>query len=120
MTDFGIVLIDDLRSFKDPDRADLVLRTEKEALEWARALTTEDSIAELWFDHDLGVDDTGDVTSVMSIVSVLEELAFFDKTPTIERIFVHTSNPVGGKQIEVALARFFDVRRVYAGDHFVA
>lgn len=117
MTNYGIVLIDDLRSFIEPTEA-LVIRTEKDALFWAIGLSPADVISELWLDHDLGEDSNGNVTSIMSVVAKLEELAFFDKAPEIHVIRIHTSNPVGGKQIEQALGRFFRTQRVYAGDYF--
>jgi len=117
MTRFDVVLIDDLRSFKERKPA-TVIRTAAESLSWVETLSPEDSIGELWLDHDLGEDQFGIPTSIMPFVSKLEELAFFDKAPEIEKIWVHTSNPVGGKQIEQALGRFFNTSKVYAGVYF--
>lgn len=117
MTHFDIVLIDDLRNFKEPVLAH-ILRTEKAGFEWLESLTAEDTVGTLFLDHDLGEDEDGNVTDVMSIVNKLEERAFFETAPQIDMIYVHTSNSVGGKQIEAALQRFFRTRRIYAGDHF--
>ncbi len=118
MTYFPIVLIDDLRSFQQDQNA-VVIRTERESLTWLESLTVDDTIGELWLDHDLGEDEQGQVTSIMPFVNKLEELAFFEKAPEIEKIWIHTSNSVGGKNIELALGRFFRTRKVYAGDYFI-
>lgn len=117
MTHFDIVLIDDLRHFKRPVMAH-ILRTEKAGFEWLESLTVDDSVGTLFLDHDLGKDEAGKVTDVMSIVNKLEERAYFETAPQIDLIYVHTSNSVGGNKIEAALQRFFHTRRIYAGDHF--
>jgi hypothetical protein len=117
MTHFDIVLIDDLRSFKNPVMAH-VLRTEKDGFEWLESLSSEDTVGELWLDHDLGEDESGNVTSIMSIVNKLEERAYFETAPQIDMIYIHTSNSVGGRSMEAALQRFFRTRKIYAGDHF--
>lgn len=121
MTNFGVVVIDDLRSFREGMglHADLVLRTEREALEWAEKLTKDDIIEQLWFDHDLGEDESGNVTSTIPIVNHLEKLAFFDEEPEIHQILVHTSNTVGGNTIVAALKRFYHVTRVDASRYFL-
>lgn len=111
MTHFDIVLIDDLRNFKEPALAH-ILRTEKAGFEWLESLTEEDTIGQLWLDHDLGKDDQGNITDIMSIVNKLEERAFFGSAPQIEHVLVHTSNGVGGKQIMDALGRFFRTTRI--------
>lgn len=123
MTNYGVVVIDDLRSFREnltPElRADLVLRTEKDALAWAMSLTAADTITQLWFDHDLGEDEDGRVTSTIPIVNHIEKLAFFDEAPEIHQILVHTSNTVGGNAIVAALSRFFPTVRVNASPYFL-
>lgn len=118
MTDYSIVLIDDLRSFKSDTDAK-VIRTAIESVEWLTGLTADDLVKQLWLDHDLGEDAQGNVTSIMDFVQALEEAAFFERAPQIEEIIVHTSNSVGGRQIIAALERFFTVKRVYAGDYLV-
>lgn len=120
MTNCDVVLIDDIRSFKEGVRANpTVFRTEKAGLNWVSGLTADDAVKELWLDHDLGEDENGSVTSIMSIVHKLEEKVFLDEAPSIGLIVIHTSNPVGGRQIEQALGRHFKTLRVYAGDYLV-
>ena len=116
---FDSVLIDDLRSFKEP-KSGLILRSEETALSWVSLLQPEDRIMELWLDHDLGEDTSGNPTSIMRVVRKLEELVFLGSAPFIGKVFVHTSNPVGGNQIEAALGRHFPTHRVYAGNYFIA
>lgn len=117
MTNFHIVLIDDLRSFREETPAH-VIRTAAESTQWLDTLSVNDTIEQLWLDHDLGEDENGVPTDIMSFVNKLEEMTFFHKAPVIDEIIVHTSNSVGGKQIVAALERFYNVRRVYAGDYF--
>lgn len=116
MTHYDLVLIDDLRVFLQPAEP-FILRTEKAGLEWLESLTVEDSIGQLWLDHDLGEDEHGNATDIMSIVNLLEMRLAFDEAPAIGRVFVHTSNNVGGDQMMAALARRVPTLRVNAKEY---
>lgn len=110
-----ILLIDDLRNFRD-NRNCVIARTSAEALE---VLNTGQSFDEIWFDHDLGELD-GQVDSTMVVVDFLSELAFNDTPYPVGTVYVHTSNPVGRKQIVDSLTRYgYSVYKVNAPDHFI-
>ena len=79
-----IVVIDDERTFAG---ADLHLRRSAEALAW---LANLEPCSELWFDHDLGGDDT-----TRAVALWLAEMAFNEEPYPVERVFVHSMNPVG-------------------------
>ena len=84
------VVIDDLRSHRGPA---IHLRNSTEALDWLRQ--HEDAhIDELWLDHDLGGDDT-----IRPVVHYLEERCFVGTPLSINTIYVHSANPVGGSWV---------------------
>lgn len=116
MANYGIVLIDDLRSFINEVDA-TVIRTAADAMEWLNSISHHDTIEQLWLDHDLGDDTEGNHTSIMEFVNKLEEMTFFKNSPIIDEIVVHTSNSVGGNQIVASLERFYNVKRVYARNY---
>lgn len=116
MTNFGIVLIDDLRSFVKPQPDALVLRTLPAALEWLKTLTVHDTIEQLWLDHDLGEDENGEVMEIIPFVNQLEEIAYFRNAPVIDEIIIHTSNGVGARKMIAALDRFFLLTRLEQAD----
>lgn len=111
-----IVMIDDERSFKDTNVQAVILRNSKDALDWFDKLPDNAVIDQLWFDHDLGIVD-GEKDSTIPVLRMLEELCFFGKEPEIRQIVVHTSNRVGGDEIEKSMKRYFKMTRVYAGDY---
>lgn len=112
-----IVLIDDERVFLNKPEDDLViLRNSKEALKWFSEIDENFVIDQLWFDHDLAIVDGKKDTSI-PVVRKLEELCFFDKSPIIHQVVVHTANNVGGKEIQIAMSRYFNTVRVAAGDY---
>jgi hypothetical protein len=111
-----VLLIDDLRDFRQlPAGVELtVARTSAEALEVLGAATHWD---EIWLDHDLGENEAG-VDSIMRVVDFLCEQAFNDQPVDVDRVRVHTSNPVGGQQMMLALQRYgYSVQRVNASDY---
>lgn len=111
-----ILLIDDLRDFVDA-RECVIARTSAEALQ---ILTLGESFDEIWFDHDLGLLDSGVPDTTMVVVDLLSELAYNGTPYPVGIVYVHTSNPVGGKQIASSLSNYgYTIRRVYAGDYFV-
>ena len=109
----SILLIDDLRDFLTPDiQAELTIaRTSQQALD---VLAQKNDWDELWLDHDLGGDDT-----IMVIVDYLSEKAFFDEPVNVGLVFIHTSNPVGRKQMKLTLDRYgYNTRLVDAEQFF--
>lgn len=112
-----IILIDDERSFINSN-GERVIRTLHEAIEWLESSPTE-IVEQLWLDHDLGLYEN-EVTEIIPFVNLLEEKAYFGQAPTINTIIVHTSNSIGGNRIVSALDRYFNVKRVYAGDYLKA
>ena len=119
MTNFGIVLIDDLRSFKEDVDA-TIIRTAAGSVEWLNTLSYNDTIESLWLDHDLGKDAQGQATDIRDFVKTLEEMAYFNNSPVIDTVFVHTSNSVGSRYIIAALEKYYNVEQVYAGNHLIA
>lgn len=113
-----IILIDDERSFIEEPEGAVVLRTSEAALEFLATLDTDTIIDQLWFDHDLGVVD-GEKDTTIPVLRKLEELCFFDEAPVIKQVIVHTSNPVGGKEIYESMKRYFPTARVMAGDYLI-
>ena len=117
MTIPRILLIDDLRDFRDA-RDCITARTSAEALEF---LKLGGEFDEIWFDHDLGLLANGVPDTTMVIVDFLSELAYNGTLYPVGLVYVHTSNPVGGKQIAASLENYgYVVRRVYAGDFFIS
>lgn len=101
-----IVLIDDLRSFKEEYAiADhVVIRTAREAEEWLSTLTSSDTIDQLWLDHDLGEVD-GVATDIMNFVNTLEQrIILNDNPPYVKEVIIHTSNASGRSRIANALS----------------
>lgn len=115
-----IVLIDDNRIFKPvlmpkPENI-IVLRNSADALKWLDSLDPNTTINQLWLDHDLG-NVNGQLDSIMPVVKKLEELHSLGKMPNICEVIIHTSNVVGGRNIQQALSSFMKVQKVYAGDY---
>lgn len=95
----AIVLVDDLRSFRD-GRPCLVARTSVDGVELLRSFRGR-LLDELWLDQDLGGDDT-----IRPVVAELEEGAFNGEPYDVELVIVHTSNPAGGDMVVRALRRW--------------
>jgi len=55
----------------------------------------------IWFDHDLGGDDT-----TIPVLDRLSEMAFNGNPYPVSVIYVHTANPVGRKTIISSLTRW--------------
>lgn len=112
-----ILLIDDLRDFANPPATAevTVVRTSEEAVE----LLTHDLIwDEIWLDHDLG-EVNGVNDTIMPVVDHLAFMGYAETNAGIGVVYVHTSNPVGRKQMNSTLTRFgYVVRNVSATDHF--
>lgn len=111
-----ILVIDDLRNLRDDFAADhevVIARTSKDGLDALNGGTDFDMV---FFDHDLGGDDTA-----RPVVAFLEEKSFFNERVNIGHCVVHTSNISGGDWIMSGLkAAGYMAQRVYAGDYFTA
>ncbi|MEJ7647721.1 MAG: cyclic-phosphate processing receiver domain-containing protein [Nakamurella sp.] len=106
-----IVLIDDVRSFRD-GRACRTARSEADGLALLNALRSL-RIDELWLDHDLGSDRrTGRAFTVMPVVEALCAAAIGERPYNVGEIVIHTSNPVGAVSMRRNLeAAGFNVSR---------
>lgn len=110
-----ILLIDDLRNFKD-NRHAVIARNSRAGIE---ILAKDNDWDEVWLDHDLGIVDNT-IDSIMPVVDFLSEAAFVGEPVNIGRIYIHTSNPVGAKQIMASLTRYgYDCVKVNASDFFI-
>lgn len=104
------LVIDDLRIMRFPAR---YARTSAAAIE---ALADPAGYDEVWFDHDLGGDDT-----TRPVALWLEEQAFHGRGVAIGRCVVHTDNPVGRDVLRDQLTRVCDdVVVVAARDHLAS
>lgn len=110
-----IVLIDDLRDFKDIDNY-RIARTSKAGLALLDELKDTD-IDQLWLDHDLG-EINGEIDDIKPVVHELERAAFHGEPYRVGVIVIHTSNTSGGDAMFKGLqVRGYRVKRVYAGDY---
>lgn len=122
-----ILIIDDLRHLK-PEVAN---KLQHEGRTVIVARNSASGIAELqenkgisyeaiYLDHDLG-EVNGVVDSIMPVVDYLCEMAFNDTPVIVDTIYVHTSNPVGGKQMMLSLQRYgYNVKRIAPETIFTA
>src|SRR5262245_10223826 len=85
------VYLDDIRPL--PPGFDVVVRTSAEAI----ALLQTGSVTFLSLDHDLGTEDTG-----YTVARWIEQAAFEGRLQPPEWV-VHSANPVGRSNIEMAL-----------------
>jgi hypothetical protein len=107
----NILLIDDLRDFRTvlPGQYVTIARTSAAAL---TILEDKDTWDEIWLDHDLGELADGTVDDIMVIVDYLSERAFNDNPVNTPIIYVHSSNPVGVRQMVASLTRYgYNVRQ---------
>lgn len=86
-----ILLIDDLRNFRDGminDPSNLwVARNSEQAIELLDSLCFD----AVWWDHDLGGDDT----SIAVANHLLKRAIVSGDAPDISACYIHTSNPIG-------------------------
>lgn len=96
--------IDDVRTPPDNDSDWVWVKTSKNAIEIIDKIT---SITEISFDHDLGGDDT-----TIPVVNHLEQLAYHIQiTPCVMKI--HSQNPVGRKNLQIAIDKIQSLFDVY-------
>lgn len=95
-----ILLIDDERVLVNvPADAEFALaRNSADALKALKGCNHWD---EIWFDHDLGGDDT-----TMRVVDFLSEKAFNGDDFTVTNVYVHSGNPVGVRSILTSLRNY--------------
>jgi len=111
----SILLIDDLRDFREeykPDNYDIA-RTSEEAIQ----LLSENEYDTVYWDHDLGGDDT-----TMEVVSWLLRRSIEGDRKNIGTCYVHTSNPVGAVNLKNAFeSRYllYKVIRIDASQLFI-
>lgn len=114
-----ILLIDDLRVFRrDEDNVELhVARNSAEALNILKE-NPDKHWDEIWFDHDLGMVN-GKEDTTLPVADYLAERAFFDNPVSVGTAFIHTSNPAGLRDITNTLQRFgYKTVRIQAEDVF--
>lgn len=92
-----VLVIDDDRTPKFEAK---VVRSSDEAI----PLILYDYWDEVWFDFDLGGDD-----SAAEIIYAIEESAFWGRIPDIKKVIIHTSNPVGRKLLEQTLSKWYNI-----------
>ena len=101
-----ILLIDDLRVFKrpSPESEIHIARNSVEALTILKD-NPDKTWDEIWFDHDLGMME-GKEDTTLPIADYLAERAFFDNPVTVKTVYIHTSNPVGARVLTTTLNRY--------------
>ena len=111
-----VLLVDDLRNFRD-GRKSVIARNSVEAL----AILNSDNVwDEIWLDHDLGIVDSIGIDTIMSVVDFMCEQAYNETPVEVATVYVHTSNPVGAKQIMSSLQNYgYNVIRVNAPEFFI-
>lgn len=129
-----ILLIDDLRNFR-PEVVSGVripiftVRTSEEALTWLDGFVqmneTNDALVidQLWLDHDLGmVPNRGQEVEDTTIPFVEELIRLHDagKHVSVNSVLVHSSNPVGVRNIMNKLRAIYpNITQVDAQQYFV-
>ena len=89
-----ILLIDDIRSHGG---ADITARTADAAIANLR-LFEDRGFREVWFDHDLGLDE-----DIWDVVRFLERRIREERPIAIDTCVVHSMNPVGAQRLVQAL-----------------
>lgn len=116
-----IVIIDDERDFINRKRYEtsLVFRNCFDAIDFFEKHEGE-PVAELWLDHDLGMID-GKEHDIFTFIDYLEHLHHHsDWLPVIDKIYVHTANPVGAQRMIKALNHIgYHTTRVDCSHHLI-
>lgn len=92
------LLIDDLRNFRDDPPNVVIARTSEEAID----LLSSQIFDDVWWDHDLGEDDT-----TQKVADWLLYQAITSHKIKIDTCFIHTSNPVGAVNLKTTLTSRF-------------
>lgn len=105
----NILVVDDCRNFPFGDDCGMTVRTSGEALS-ALGLDTGGHVHldELWLDFDLGgvFGRLERYDTAMPVVLYLAELAFFGRPYPVDRIIIHSANPVGSQAMLLTLQRY--------------
>lgn len=114
----NILLIDDLRIFREnPENGKVyTARTSAEAI---KLLTQHPDMNwdEIWFDHDLGLVEQKEDTT-LPVADHMAERAFFENPVNVKTVIIHTSNPVGARILTTTMERYgYQTKRVQA-EHF--
>lgn len=117
------ILIDDLRNLKEDHISVLapegliVSRNSRDALNAIRS--TPEGFYAMFLDHDLGIVESIGIDSINPVIDYLCEQAFNGSPVPVDTIFIHTSNPVGAKQMLASLTRYgYNAVKVNASDYF--
>lgn len=107
-----VLVIDDVRTFRFPAT---YARTTAEAIP---LLFRRDGWREVWWDYDLGETTGSDTTRHLAFqCSYLKQ---YGSPPPIDRVVVHTANPVGAEFLVGVLGKVYDrVERVDASKWLV-
>lgn len=117
------ILIDDLRNLKTefmPTLAPeglIVSRNSRDAL---KALEEHpEGFYAIFLDHDLGIVEHIGIDSINPVIDYMCEKSFKGEPVIVDTVFVHTSNPVGAKQMIASLTRYgYNAVKVNASDYF--
>jgi hypothetical protein len=103
-----VLCIDDDRSFGPSFNGKLIVYARDSASAIAFIETSWEIIAEIFFDHDLGGDDTS-----MRVVDYIDEKVFRNELAPDGRVFrIQSANPPGAQRIREALSRHhFEYKR---------
>lgn len=118
-----VLLIDDLRNFKPEYMEGFSsgeLFTARNSVEGLQVLenNTGHYIA-IFLDHDLGFVEGIGVDSIMPVVDYMCKKSHEGEPVKVETVYVHTSNPVGAKNIISALEHYgYVCAKVNASDYF--
>lgn len=112
-----VLVVDDERDIRRdlvPSGTDVVVcRSSSEAISSIREISdSHRPVEQIWFDHDLGGDDT-----IMPFVHEIVELHQRGLLPPVGQFVVHTSNPVGAELLMKILEDVGNTVRVYAGTY---
>lgn len=105
-----VVVLDDVRNKPFTDEEDgLTIRTSEECLSFlGHTNGSRTHINELWLDFDLGgvFGQTELFDTAMPVALYLAELAFYGAPYPVDKIVIHTMNPVGRHAMGQLLRRF--------------
>ncbi len=102
-----ILVIDDLRTFKEGvAEGNLILYAKDSATALDFLIKLKSPIDEIWFDHDLGGEDTAYRVATWLEARAHFNTVYYQKVAKGIRMMVHTANPVGRGKIVAALSGY--------------
>lgn len=115
-----LLLIDDLRNFREetlPKGELVIARTSAQALSILQASDTYWD--QIWFDHDLG-ETSGHIDNIMPVIDYIGYVAHIKEMKIADQMIIHSSNPVGVKQMMLSLQNYgYNPIRVDASKFFI-